>query len=144
MTFTSTIHTLIDLFSHSFRGFERHELYSNLSSTFPTTVYHQFTKCVFQGSTVILASPNFRFKLMVFAGYKQEYGLMAQTSAGQMLLQSSSGSNSRGSIDRNAGSQPTITLAQTIVLQCCFLNVCPSKAWSSHGWKKVSTMVYPI
>lgn len=92
MTFTGRIHTLINLFLNQFRGFKRHELYYNISPTFPTTVHHQFTKCVFQGSMVILASPNFQFQLVVFASHKKECGLLGQTSAGQMLLQTSTDS----------------------------------------------------
>lgn len=38
----------------------------------------------------------------------------------------------------------TVTLAQTLVLQCFFLNVCHIKPQGSHGWKKVSTAIYPI
>lgn len=60
-------------------------------------------------------SPSFQFKLTVFASYKQECGLMAQTSAGQCLLQSPGGSGSKGSIDRNVGSQPTVTLARNLI-----------------------------
>lgn len=52
----------------------------------------------------------FQFKLTAFASYKQECGLVAQISAGQRLLQSPAESGSGGSIDRNAGSQPTVTL----------------------------------